>query len=307
MITPVWKQQKLNNACAANVLCMMLSCYEIDFEIVDFVKACNIHLMIDYDSKEKTFDCGFLAYQTAENYNNALAQYQLELTEMMVFDIEQFFFEARQLSKNQIPFMLSLPVYLLPYHDPTQQSQRKHALLVIKADHEKLIVLDSDAGLDRSQNYAFETVKNQVMYPVFFKDIRQLKQINYGFLSPLTAGALFFSKQRIIRNSINYVQVWKSMSKESLLNLSTGYESFYQFTWQFIRPFANDFYTALKCTHPTHSLLPDLELIKNKSFDFLKQVKQTDNPPLKEIIAFYRIHCSLLAEKITDYLESSNR
>ncbi len=307
MKIPEWKQQKLNNSCVLNVLCMMLSAYDIEIEVKDIVKACFMDLMIDYDLHEKTFNCGFLANQTAENYNNLFSQYNLELCEKTLYDTDQFNYEAKHLCSKGVPFMLSVPNSLLPYQEGKPASQSKHALLVFRADHDKITVLDSDAGLERNRNYQFNEIQDKVIYSIELRKIRQIKTLNYAYPAPLTKNALFLPKTEVIHLSIKNILLWKSMTRESLKSLSSDYKAFYQFTSRFIRPLVNDFYTALKCTCPSHSLLTVLEGIKEQTFDFLRQGKNENNIPIKEIHCYYRIQCALLADSIRFYLEEANR
>ena len=309
----IWRQQKYNNSCVLCALSTLMSAHHIDLNVDKLALMCYIPFMIEYNQQDSSFNCGFLAWQNPLNYQNALNPYYLKFNEIKSDNLEYFLDKINELLDSHKTMLVSLAASELPYNKINLSGSGGHVVVLLKKEADHYLCMDSDAGLNRSIDYKFETVEDTVVYSLTEQDLRSaLKTKNpdsfvLAYLSEVNDLQIALSYEQIIKTSLQALSELNNLLNIETLSF-TDYDQFYQFTLNVIRPFVIDFYTGLTIIDPNMHNLKLINLLKDtlldlkyETFSLMKQFK--DNSVDKDkLTAYYLEKLRIISSLIYEFL-----
>lgn len=310
----LWRQQKYNNSCMICALSSLLSTKGIDSDIEEITNQCHIPQMLEYNESDKAFLAGFLAYQNKSNYQNATSIYGFDFNEFKTDNLNEFLDKINELLENNEAMIISLASSELPYNKQNLNIKCAHAVLLYGKNAGNYLLLDSDAGLNRNEDYIYESVQDKVIIKLTEDELKTvlLKKNSEHFLlaylietdSPLKG----LSKETIIRSSLSSLKALSALIHEKDNFTFETYEDFHTFTVKVIKPLVMDFASSLDAyleiyatNEPAQSLKLILQDTKLQTFDYMKTFKEHNHNP-KAITNYYQTTLLIIYNLLRDFL-----
>lgn len=152
-----WRQQRYGNSCAWDCLCMLLSGWGVDVDTEHLIRSSPVPYSIRLEEDGDSVRAGMLVQDEAA-MNAAILSFGLRLQNSYFESQAEYTRHATHLLQSGTAFMTSLR-----RADGAVGDVRRHAIVFHGLSDGSFVGLDPDAGLDRSREYCFEEVRDQVI------------------------------------------------------------------------------------------------------------------------------------------------
>ena len=311
-----WKQQHINNACVPACLAMLLGEHDINKEDYDIIAESKMSYMIEYDDAREAFTAGVLI-QSKEILNLVPNKFGLEYIEKKFDNRAQYLGYAKGLLENEIPFITSVAKGFLPclcYSHNNNSSG--HAIVIYNFKDDYFYIYDPDGGINRDKENKFMDVEKNVSYTIH--SARLLKGIEARRTHTFIIG--YLQKAYSIKDELYSLLIKSNKSAKrytEILNRrinrlinnngKVGYNEFYQFIMDMIKPLALDLRNAFKAivfpTEMEKNLMGKLHEYQNCTLAFQKKLKNNANFPATEFFIELSKKAEEIQQYFLDYLE----
>ena len=315
-----WKHQRLNNGCAWTCLAMLLSHWGIDIETEQLVAESIIPYLIDYNRSDESFSAG-MQIQHTDVFNSITRQFELEHIDTRFPGWASYRKKAILLLGKGIPFMTSIANRSIPLsgYDKLRKSggnPRGHAVVIYDFDDEGFCGLDPDGGLDRSQFYQFDSVKDKVRFKINSNTLRnglaQKPDGSYliGWQRPMESVQVM-DMSDYIRRSKKAIPVFQNrmnaFHKDITSSAHISYETFMEWVHSMIKPFTIDLFTAIETIEQKlecqQKLADELQKLRKNIQEYQSNFGSDNSPNIPKITEKI---CILLTEHLESYHCSAN-
>lgn len=292
---------------------MLMSYYGVELSLKDILKETDITWVTEFDEEDRSFSCSYLAAQNVKYYNPLLKFLPgFSFKEEHITDPEQYAETICRLLSSGNPIMTGISKSLLPYMSERQDVTGRHAVVLTNLCVDSVIISDPDGGLDRSQEYLFDEVKDRVVYAVSLNDLKKF------FAMDPFASLLFLERknyqrqidrtfiQTKLKDSIliaeKYPEIIANEMKHLTMISERIYEQFHSFTYRLIKPFVQELLSSLQIETIEEDLQKLLQDIKIQTFYFMKEVKEKQTIS-KQINDYYIDKSLIIIDTIIDNIK----
>ncbi len=177
-----WKQQKYNNSCAWDCLCILFSAWGVETDTYHLVGSSPIPYLIRTLEDGNFLQAGMLV-QSEEVINAVTGLFGFSFRNHRFTSCDEFFSFAGSCLSGGNPFMTSIPGHFVPLWDSSiriQPSSKRHALVIGSFSNSCYCGFDPDGGLDRGKVYDYREVKDKVSFRVEESELRTMLESDAG-------------------------------------------------------------------------------------------------------------------------------
>ena len=289
---------------------MLLSEHDIDKEDYDIITESKMSYMIEYDDARESFTAGVLM-QSKEILNLVPNNLGLEFIDKRFDNGAQYLGYAKGLLENEIPFITSVAKGFLPCPCYSQNNNSSgHAVVIYNFKDDCFYIYDPDGGINRDKENRFMDVEKNVSYTMHSArllegiEARRTNTFIIGYLQKTLSpkNELYTLLMESRKSAKRYTEILNRRINKLINNNGTvGYNEFYQFIMDMIKPLALDLRNAFKAIElPTEiekNLIEQLHEYQCSTLACQKKLKDNTNLPATEFF----IELSKKAEEIQQY------